>query len=95
MVESNEIASASLAEVVRFAMRMSFAFGIGNPHSGMSVKEVEERVAQVFEEFGIDRRVSEVGTVLADHEGTKGGDFSAGLLEGYTHSPRQVGLEGY
>lgn len=72
MTDRDQLEAATMANVVRYVMQRSVALGMADGHAGMTVAEVETQVHQVFDEAEIDRRVTDVRTVLADHAGDNG-----------------------
>lgn len=71
-MNSTHLETAPLYEVIHHVMRRSFNLGHAGVRTGMSIEEVENEVRTLFEGVGVYRRVTDVGTTLADHTGDKG-----------------------
>ncbi len=72
MKSTIDLQTATLVDVVRYAILQSIDLGLADRQLGMSIEDVERRITHMFEEASVQRRVTDVGTVLADHTGQKG-----------------------
>ena len=74
--------SATWPDIIRLAMQRTFASEASVPQAGMTVEQVENAVSLLFEESGVDRRITDIRTHLAHNAGDNGRRYFRRLRQG-------------